>query len=288
MLKVTACLLALSFAAPGLAADIAAHRWNPGAADCRATPQPAIEVYRHDPVTYVLRQGKCAHFEAPFIYVLFGEAAVFVQDTGATADAVVFEAVDELVRERSQASGRKLEVVVTHSHSHADHTAGDAAFRGRPGITVVEPTSDAVRKHFGLVDWPRGTATIDLGGRSLVVIPTPGHQDESIAVHDSHTGWLLTGDTLYPGRIVVQDWPAYRASVARLSEYARMHRVTAVLGTHIEISGSLALTLEDLVDLDRRLGEAGESPTEIATSRYVVSPMSAMQRFMSRIGKWLR
>lgn len=303
MLKAAALVFALSFAAPILAADIAGKRWNHGAADCRANPGPPVEVYRHDPVTFILRQAKCVHFEAPFVYVLFGEHTAFVQDTGATADASLSGAIDELVRERVTATGRKLEVVVTHSHSHADHTAGDVRFRERPGVTLVEPTAEAVRGYFGFVDWPDRPASIDLGGRRLVVMPAPGHQEESVAVHDSHTGWLLTGDTLYPGRLVVQDWDAYRASIARLAAYARAKRVTAILGTHIEMASSgqlfppgatfqpqeasLVLAVEDLLELDRRLKEA-DQPTEIASSRFVVTPMTGMQRIMSRIGKWLR
>lgn len=304
MPKLLALVLALAFAAPGLATDITTKRWNPGSPDCRANPEPPIEVHRHDATTFVLRQGKCVHFEAPFIYVLMGEERVFVQDTGATPDPAVFEAVDRLVRERSSATGRSLEVVVTHSHSHADHTAGDAQFRGRPGITLVEPTADAVRGHFGFVEWPNQPATVDLGGRRLVVMPAPGHQDESVVVHDAHTGWLLTGDTCYPGRILVQDRDAYRASIGRVADYARANRVTAVLGTHIEMSasgelfrpgatfqpqeGSLALAVEDLLELERRLKEAGERAIEVVLPRVVVTPMSAMQRIMSRIGKWLR
>src|SRR5262245_2748541 len=107
MLKAATFVLAMSFAMPGLAGDIADKRWSDGPADCRANPGQAIEVYRHDPSTLVLRQGKCAHFEAPFVYVLFGESTAFVQDTGATADAALFEAVEKVVRERSEATGRK-------------------------------------------------------------------------------------------------------------------------------------------------------------------------------------
>jgi glyoxylase-like metal-dependent hydrolase (beta-lactamase superfamily II) len=66
----------------------------------------------------------------------------------------------------------------------------------------------------------------------------PGHQEESIALCDAKTGWLLIGDTVYPGRVMVKDWSAYRSSIERLVEFAKAHRVSAVLGSHIEMSAS--------------------------------------------------
>ena len=134
---------------------------------------------RSTATTYVLRQSKCVHFEAPFIYVLIGDHTVFVQDTGATAEADRFplhRVIRELVAQRERTTGKELRILVTHSHSHGDHTAGDAQFHGQPRVTLVEPTAPAVRKHFGFTQWPQGRAMLDLGGRTLVIVPIPGHQ----------------------------------------------------------------------------------------------------------------
>ncbi len=43
--------------------------------------------------------------------------------------------------------------------------------------------------------------TIDLGGRLLKVITTPGHTPDSISLLDQAHGLLFTGDTYYPGLI---------------------------------------------------------------------------------------
>src|SRR5687767_10624791 len=131
-------LIALAVAAlpvyAGLSADLNDKVWIHGSADCSSNKDPAIEAFQFDAATYVLRQNKCVHFEAPFIYVLFGEHTVFVQDTGATADAAQFplyDVVQELVAERQARPGaERLRLLVTHSHSHGDHTAGDAQFSG--------------------------------------------------------------------------------------------------------------------------------------------------------------
>jgi hydroxyacylglutathione hydrolase len=254
----------------------------------------------------VLRQNKCVDYEAPFIYVLFGSRSVFVQDTGATEDPAklpVYETIQKLIAARQATTGGELQVLVTHSHSHGDHTAGDAQFRGRPRVTLVEPTQQAVRKYFNFSNWPQGRATVELGGRQLIVMPIPGHHDESIAVYDKQTGWLLTGDTVYPGRLYVKDWEPFRASIRRLLEFTRTNPVSAVLGTHIEMSrtagkdfpmGStfqpneapLPLTVEDLALLDKELQRAGDEPRKIVLPKFVVSPIGMLQRVISTISGW--
>ena len=92
-----------------------------------------------------------------------------------------------------------------------------------------------MKDFFRLPTWPNGQATRDLGGRELIVLPLPGHDPSHIAVHDRRTGVLLTGDTLYPGKLTVDDWNDYRASAARLAAFAEHHPVSLVLGNHIEM-----------------------------------------------------
>ncbi|HKB15582.1 MAG TPA: MBL fold metallo-hydrolase, partial [Planctomycetota bacterium] len=215
-------------------------RWIHGSADCASNTDPPIQVHRYDEDTWILRQSKCVHFEAPFLYLLLGTKKAFLQDTGATASEEKFpvrETVERLVGEWAKA--RRLEspeLVVTHSHGHGDHTAGDAQFRGRPRTTVLGTKPEEVAEFFGIPDWPRGEAAFDLGGRLLRVLPIPGHQVSSVAVYDESTRLLLTGDTFYPGRIYVRDWEAFRTSIARLAGFARSHPVSHVLGTHVEMS----------------------------------------------------
>ncbi len=301
------CTLLSSLAQGTDLSTLSSKVWNHGSPDCASNRDPAIEVFRFDPATYILRQNKCLHFEAPFIYVLFGEHTVFIQDTGATADAErfpLYETVRSLITERSAGlPGEELKLLVTHSHGHGDHVAADGQFRGKPGVTLVEPSAQEVRRHFGFENWPEGEAKIDLGGRELIVMPAPGHQEASIAVYDAATGWLLTGDSLYPGRLYVDDWRMYKASVERLVAFAKARPVSAVMGTHIEMSrvpgqqfpaGSsfqpdeapLALKVEDLMQLDQGLRKAGDDPETIGTDHFVVTPVGALQRMISRIVKF--
>jgi len=64
---------------------------------------------------------------------------------------------------------------------------------------------DAIAKATGMANWPTDIGHIDLGGRVIDVIPFPGHQEASIALYDRMTGNLMTGDSLYPGLLTVEN-----------------------------------------------------------------------------------
>jgi glyoxylase-like metal-dependent hydrolase (beta-lactamase superfamily II) len=55
-----------------------------------------------------------------------------------------------------------------------------------------------------------------------------------VIFYDRSTGLLFSGDFLLPGRILVDDLAAYRASARRVAAFVKDRPVTAVLGGHIE------------------------------------------------------
>lgn len=215
--------------------------WIHGAQDCRTFRAPAFQVHPFDPATFILRQNKCLNFEGPFIYLLVGEHTAFLLDTGARREdddtpPPTRRLVDEILAGVAASRGGQLpKLVVGHSHSHNDHFGGDDELKERPDTFVVEPDLDSIRRAYGIADWPDGLGALELGGRTLTVIPTPGHEDHHVCVYDSTTGVLLSGDMLYPGKLVIDDWPAYRLSAARLDAFAGRHEVSFVLGAHVEM-----------------------------------------------------
>jgi Metallo-beta-lactamase superfamily len=60
-----------------------------------------------------------------------------------------------------------------------------------------------------------GIAHVDLGGRVVDVIPTPGHNETHVAFYDKRTGILFSGDFLLPGRLLIEDSAAYHKSAQR-------------------------------------------------------------------------
>lgn len=200
--------------------------------------EPVAQMQPLDGNTFVIRQSIRTNFEAPFLYLLFGRDKALLIDTGAEG-GVIRPVVDRVIADWLAAHGRKsIPLVVAHSHSHGDHVAGDAAFRDRPDTTLVGLRPADVAAFFGIDPWPGDIARFDLGGRSLSIIPTPGHQAAAMMVYDPRLQILISGDTLYPGRlyIPVNFLADNRASIDRLSAFARTHPIRAVLGAHIEMT----------------------------------------------------
>jgi glyoxylase-like metal-dependent hydrolase (beta-lactamase superfamily II) len=205
-------------------------RWTVERQDC-AHEEPFL-VHEYNPSFVIIRQSGCTNFEKPFLYLLFGSREALLVDTGATG-AHPADVVGRVISAHA-GSGKPLPLLVVHSHGHGDHVAGDAEFSRREDTRLVEGKAEAVAKFFGIRNWPDGAAQYDLGGRIVDIIAIPGHQPASIAVYDRRTGILLTGDTLYPGRLYVRDAAAFRSSIDRLVVFTATREVTHVLGAHIE------------------------------------------------------
>lgn len=205
--------------------------WTTGKA-CPETPP--FNVHRFNDGFVILRQSGCTNFEKPFLYLLFGSQTALLVDTGAKSADVSGAVRTTMQQWSAEHAGRLPRLVVVHSHGHGDHTAGDAQFKDAPGTTLVAATPASLQQFFGISHWPEDIAAYDLGDRIVDVIPIPGHEPASIAIYDRRTGILLTGDTVYPGRLYVRDGAAFAASIQRLVAFTDGKVVTHVLGAHIE------------------------------------------------------
>ncbi|WP_285162872.1 MBL fold metallo-hydrolase [Shewanella goraebulensis] len=278
------------------------HTWAHGALDCNADNQPAHEVYQYDPNSYIVRQNKCLTYEAPFIYILVGENKVLILDTGALNRDADFSFYEEIQTVLGSNMIANKELIIVHSHGHSDHYQGDKSFEGEKNTHLVMPSSSAVQQFYQFDKWPQGQFTIALGGRDITVFPTPGHQEEALTFYDDKNKWLLTGDTLYPGYIYVKNWDEYRSSIARLTQFAESHEVSAILGAHIEMKAQLGeyypigstyqpneanldLTVKNLQQLNTILQSLDE-PTEVTMDHFIIKPMSGFQKAISNAARW--
>jgi glyoxylase-like metal-dependent hydrolase (beta-lactamase superfamily II) len=156
-----------------------------------------------------------------------------------------------------------LPIIVLNSHTHDDHVGNNWQFstiydmdtgftrqsaKGSSADAQSEIAPSEVCGNLPQGFDPKAYATrpwkitryihdgeeIDLGGRSLQVIATPGHTPDAICLFDKANGLLFTGDTYYPGTIWLYrpetDLDAYAASVHRLAALAP--QVKHVLGAH--------------------------------------------------------
>src|SRR5438874_3218793 len=210
--------------------------WNEGASDCSATPQVALQVHTYEPQTFILRQSPCASFEANFLYLLFGSEKALLIDTGAVVDPKEMPLAKTILELLPDKDHKNLPLLVAHTHRHLDHRAGDPQFTSLPSVQIVPIDLEGVRAFFGFTNWPNGIAHLDLGGRTVDVIPTPGHNQTHVAFYDDRTGILFSGDFLMPARLLIDDAGAYRDSALRVIDFLKTRPLTHILGGHIELN----------------------------------------------------
>jgi glyoxylase-like metal-dependent hydrolase (beta-lactamase superfamily II) len=231
---------------------------------CRALPRPEykslervlpndawFEVYKVAPGVFAIYEPHQA--EETISYLIVGHKQAVLFDTGM--------GIGDIRKITSQLTVRP--VVVLNSHTHDDHVGGNWEFafvygmdtdftranaKGSREDAQAEITPDQLCGELPKKFDSRTYATkpwkishffhdgfkVNLGGRTLEVISTPGHTPDAISLLDRENGLLFTGDTYYPAPIWLfrpeTDLDAYVASVKHLAALAP--EVKLVLGAH--------------------------------------------------------
>jgi len=267
------------------------YKWTTGGPKCMEIPE--WQVHEYNPDFIILRQSGCTDAEMPFLYLIFGKDKGVLWDTG-SRNGNLAPALQHVVHNWLERNRRtSIPIVVIHSHSHEDHVWGDSAVQGihdpaMPIIFVPAKVEDE-SAFFHIAKWPTSTGELNLGERVLNIIPIPGHDVVSIALYDKRTGILLTGDSLYPGRLYIPDFAAFQASTERLIAFTDGKPVSHVLGNHIEESDTpfldypigsiyhphehvLELTYGTLLELEAAVKSMNGTPRRFAAGEFTVWP----------------
>ena len=270
-----------------VASTLFAQPWNSGV----NADEPAFQVQQIGPDTLAIRQSLRTTFEAPFMYLLFGDEKVLLIDTGVEGVDLRTE-IDRQIDDWLVRSGRDhVSLIVMHSHGHGDHIGGDSGFEGRPDTVIVGHTPEDVAAFFGLKNWPTQSASFDLGNRAVDILPTPGHHPSHVMVFDEATGILFSGDAIYPGRLYFQCGKAaeVKASMDRVAAFAEDHDVHWILGGHIEMTATagksfnaqrpsrrnehlLELPVSVIADIETGLSDMGDQPRVKPFDAFVLFP----------------
>ena len=212
---------------------------------------PWYEVYKPAPGVFAIYEPHQS--EETISYLIVGDKRALLFDTGM--------GISDLKKVTTELT--KLPIVVLNSHTHDDHVGDNWEFdtiygmdtdftrqnaRGSREDAQAEVTPDQicgslpkgfdakayVTRPWKISSYIHDGERIDLGGRPLEVIATPGHTPDAISLLDRENGLLFTGDTYYPAPIWLYrpetDLDAYAASIRRLA--ALVPQVKLVLGAH--------------------------------------------------------
>jgi hydroxyacylglutathione hydrolase len=163
-------------------------------------------VERLDDRTYAI--GEPRYYQGNYSYLILGERRAILFDSGPGVRDIkpVVEALTD------------LPVTVAASHLHYDHVGNMDRF-DRVAMLDVPDLREGVGEegvfefgryeHLGFVngveppsvrvnDWWEPGEEIDLGGRTVEVLHTPGHTPYDSMLYDEDSGQLFTGDLIYP------------------------------------------------------------------------------------------
>jgi len=217
---------------------------------CRNLPRPAyksleqvtqpddwFEVYRIRPGVFAIYEPHQS--EEVISYLIVGRQRALMFDTG-----LGISDIKQVVQRLTS-----FPVSVLNSHTHNDHVSGNWQFTDIYGMDTdftrknAQGSRDDAQaeiapgelcgplpagfdaknystKPFAITHWLHDGDGIDLGGRKLIVVATPGHTPDAISLLDEANGLLFTGDTYYPGTIWLYrpetDLGAYEKSLERM------------------------------------------------------------------------
>ncbi|MEM1188424.1 MAG: MBL fold metallo-hydrolase [Pseudomonadota bacterium] len=229
----------LDFSSAKAAAGSFPEIWIHGSKSAMDNSDPAVQVHAYNDHTFILRENKAINYEGAFMYLLFGNQKALLIDQGSTSSPALFplrKIVDGVIREWEAKHGQRVELIVANSHLHGDHYAAWNQFVDRPNTIMVGLTHEEVMDYWGFTNYPEQRIEYDLGGRTLIVTGSPGHQSSELSMYDTWTHLLYTGDMFYRGRLYLNDWDAWAASIKRLRRLADEYPVTHLVNNHIEMT----------------------------------------------------
>jgi glyoxylase-like metal-dependent hydrolase (beta-lactamase superfamily II) len=213
--------------------------------------------------------GEPRYYQQNYSYLILGSKRALLFDSGSgTRD------ISPVI-----AALTHLPLTVMVSHLHFDHLGGIAPFTRHvamidlpqtradmsgdlftPGRYEFSGLADhRIRPSFPVAEWLKPGDTIDLGGRKLAVLSTPGHTPTSVSLYDPAEHRLFTGDYIYPTTLyafgVGASRSAYHQTAQRL--LASLPADTILWTAHCCRAGEGVaapwLTMKDLVDVDAAL-----------------------------------
>ena len=259
---------------------------------------PWFEVYKVAPGVFAIYEPHQA--EEVISYLIVGTKQALLFDTGmGIAD------IHKVVR---QLTSRP--VVVLNSHTHNDHVGGNSLFtfvfgmdtpftranaKGSrddaqeelaPGMICGNLPKGFDPKTYATKPWHvslfvKNGFKINLGGRTVEIIATPGHTPDAISLIDRENGLLFTGDTYYPGPIWLfrpeSELDAYVASVKKLAAIAP--QIHLVLGAHnVPVADPSVLPKLVTAIEDARAGKIEGKPLEGGKASYTTNGITFLLR----------
>lgn len=219
-----------------------------------------------DQMTYVIHEPR--YWQKNNQYLIIGTERALLFDSGSGRRGIAKLVEDLTVKP----------VVLFNSHAHYDHIGNNHEFEHIAmtdlEINKKQTTSDIFvpkwrtrlvpkRYAFRISEWVRPFHDIDLGGRTLKVVPLPGHSADHVGLVDEANGYIFAADALYQGPL------SANLPTARVLDYLESARLLQSVFANHKIYGNhyaytpmekeqikdLIAVCEQALHVKRRLGQ---------------------------------
>ncbi len=258
-------------------------------------------------------------------YVITGSDAAVLFDTG------VAETPAGSIAPYCASAGIPLDTIrwAVISHCDVDHMGGDAAVKRLiPGVQLLAHEADTrligdveaiIEERYrefrdehgididsGMIEWCRtaaeaapvdiritGPTELELGGRTVTVLPTPGHSDGSISVWDPATRAVLTSDAILGESLHFADGrPAFPPTYRKPGPYLETIAAVAALEPEWLLTAhepamrgpEVAAFLQRSRDFAERLDQAALA--ELATRPEGLTTQQLIDILAPQVGPW--
>ena len=159
------------------------------------------------------------------IYIVEGTERALVIDAGTE-----IKDYDKIV---AQITSKPVTLVATHVHP--DHTGSAVNYFDEIYINAADMVNVESMMHGykGEIKYLVDGEIIDLGGREIEVIFTPGHTPGSTTFFDKAAGYGFSGDAFGSGNLLLTtNWSTLLITCQRTLEYMKKHNITKLYPGH--------------------------------------------------------
>ena len=210
------------------------------------------EVFRNDDVVFRqiddhtwIGSGHLMSFES--LYLIEGDDRAVLIDAGTK--------IDDLDKIVATITSKPVTLVATHVHP--DHTGSAINYFPtiyiNPGDTVSIPLMMADYK--GEVLFLKDGEMLDLGGRQLEVVFTPGHTPGSVTFADTKAGYGFSGDSFGSGNLLLGvDFSTLIATCEKMDAVMRKYNIKQLYPGHfMGLNPETPQRIKDMITLSRNV-----------------------------------